>query len=62
MSFKTLKRFIPYLDIWIDFGFLGIRTELMHYCMCEAVKVYICLDIKFLKYRFKIRLYSPDFR
>lgn len=51
----------PYIDLWLDVGFLQIKTDLMCYRFETMTYQYITLGIKlFWKWGFSFRLYRPE--
>ena len=57
--FKKLRPYKPYLDLWINLGFFGVRTELMHYALDRDAYTYIGLEWHFFKWNGKFKLYKP---
>lgn len=49
----------PYLDFYLDVGFLSIRTDLMHVVLHEDVYVYIRLSWRLFKWEGGFKLYEP---
>lgn len=49
----------PYLDFYLDVGFLSIRTDLMHVALNEDSYVYIRLSWRFFKWEGGFKLYEP---
>jgi hypothetical protein len=54
------KRYIPYIDVWVNFGVLQIKTDIMNERLETMTREYFVLRVTlFFKYGFSIRLYSP---
>ena len=51
---------LPYLHLFIDIGFIRIRTALMYYSFENQYTIWICLDCRIFGKGFEFRLYRPD--
>ncbi len=53
------KPYKPYLEASLSLGFIGFRTEVMHYPAYMDAYVYIALKWHFFKWNGSFRLYRP---
>jgi hypothetical protein len=51
----------PYLAVYLDLGFLSLRTDLMHESYESDIYTYILLAWSFFKWKGKIHLYRPGY-
>lgn len=60
-QFLTKKRrlYKPYLSLYLDVGFLRLRTDVMHRAYERDVYDYIRLDWKLFKWSGGFNLYKP---
>lgn len=57
------RRFLPYLDFYLDIGILRLKTDLMHESTYKEEYEYIQLHVDIFRHRlFSIRLYKPSYR
>jgi len=60
---KCIMFFKPYLDFWLDLGFVEIRTVVMTESICRDRYEIIVLHIKlFRRWGFVFDLYSPGYK
>ena len=61
---SKLRPYRPYLNAWLDLGFMSFHTELMHHANERYVFNYVVLSWKFFKWGGKFNLYKPgeDFK
>lgn len=56
---KKFKRYKPYLNTWLDLGFMSFHTSLVNRAVDRNVFNYIELDWRFFKWGGKFNLYRP---
>jgi hypothetical protein len=54
---RSWRRFIPYLDLYVDVGLLAIRTEMFNYRMDSGTRVWVSLCLRFFRAEFRFGLY-----
>ena len=57
--FKKRRIYKPYLDIYLDVGFMRLKTELWRQSYERHEFTYIMLYWQFFKWSGKLRLYKP---
>ena len=58
-ALKRWKNYLPYLDLWVDFGILQVRTDIMCKNIMNDTFEYLVISVRVMrKWGFEFKLYS----